>query len=251
MNINDLKENWNKLGEHNAIDAILSGFENKHSENVIEDFFKTGKQEIQNLMVYLNDLNIQFPKRKALDFGCGIGRLSQSLTDYFDEVYGVDIADSMIKLANKYNNKGNKCKYILNENNDLQIFEDNMFDFIYTNITLQHMELKYIKKYLKEFLRIINPEGFIVFQLPSEPICKNFSRKLKYLLKSILIKQVRDFIYKFQLKILKIPRMEMHGIKPDKISIYLQKIGAKLIDIKQNNSDNDAWTSYLYCICKI
>ena len=45
MNINDLKENWNKLGEHNAIDAILSGFENKHSENVIEDFFKTGKQE--------------------------------------------------------------------------------------------------------------------------------------------------------------------------------------------------------------
>jgi SAM-dependent methyltransferase len=48
------------------------------------------------------------------------------------------------------------------------LFHDDFFDFIYTNIVLQHMRPEYSKAYLKEFLRVLSPGGLLVFQLPTE-----------------------------------------------------------------------------------
>ena len=45
-------------------------------------------------------------RRSALDFGCGIGRLSQALAEHFDQVYGVDISPKMIELARAAQSQG-------------------------------------------------------------------------------------------------------------------------------------------------
>jgi cyclopropane fatty-acyl-phospholipid synthase-like methyltransferase len=34
-------------------------------------------------------------------FGCGVGRLSKASCSYFEEVYGVDNSEEMIRLARK------------------------------------------------------------------------------------------------------------------------------------------------------
>lgn len=65
-----------------------------------------------------NFQTFKFIIKKALDFGCGMGRLTQALTKYFEEVYGIDIAPSMIKLTEKYNRYDNKCKFFLNTTDD-------------------------------------------------------------------------------------------------------------------------------------
>ncbi len=62
-------------------------------------------------MDYLGDRQISFPKRRALDFGCGVGRLTQALARHFNIVDGVDIAPSMIELANQFNRSGGRCRY--------------------------------------------------------------------------------------------------------------------------------------------
>jgi len=102
-------------------------------------------------MRHLKELNISISTKKALDFGCGVGRLTQALAVYFDEVYGVDISPSMIELAKKYNRYPDKCFYLINEDNQLRQFQDNTFDFIYTVITFQHIEPKYTREYIKSF----------------------------------------------------------------------------------------------------
>ncbi len=168
MNLKNLQKNWNEFGKTDPLWAILTGSDKKGKKWKTEEFFKTGVREVDSVMKYAESLSISISHRRALDFGCGVGRLTQALTNYFDEVYGVDIAPSMIKLANKYNKYEKRCHYFLNEVNDLKLFEDNSFDFIYSNIVLQHMEPEYSKNYIKEFLRILTPEGIAIFQIPSE-----------------------------------------------------------------------------------
>mgnify|MGYP001597146266 CR=1 FL=1 len=168
MELKELKKNWEAFGETDPLYAILSWPDKEGGKWQIDDFFADGRYEIQKVMKHIEQLRVNIVHEKALDFGCGVGRLTQALAEYFVEVVGVDIASSMIELANKYNKFGERCKYYHNDSDNLNLFPDNSFDFIYSNITLQHMEPRYSQKYIKEFLRILNPKGLLVFQLPSE-----------------------------------------------------------------------------------
>jgi ubiquinone/menaquinone biosynthesis C-methylase UbiE len=163
-----LKEDWNGLGETDPFWAILSDPLKKYNKWDPQTFFKTGVEEVSVLMHRIQILNISFPRNNALDFVCGVGRLTQALCHHFDRCYGVDIAPSMIRLAKKYNQYGDRCRYLINDRADLSFFENNCFDFIYSTIVLQHMDPEYSKRYLKEFLRVLTPGGLLVFQIPSE-----------------------------------------------------------------------------------
>src|SRR3990167_747798 len=166
MNLKDLQKNWNVFGKNDPFWAILTHPDKKGRKWKTEEFFETGTREIDGIMKYAKQLNT-ISYKKALDFGCGVGRLTQALANYFDDVCGVDIAPSMIDLANRYNKYDKKCRYYLNTIDDLRLFDDNSFDFIYSSIVLQHMKPEYSKNYIKEFLRTIAPRGTIIFQMPS------------------------------------------------------------------------------------
>lgn len=198
MSLKELQKNWDEFGRTDPLWAILTWPGKEDNKWQIDEFFKTGTEEIDLVMRYVQSV-YSISYGKALDFGCGIGRLTQALTNYFDDVYGIDIASSMIESANRYNKYEKKCHYILNEENDLRLFENDSFDFIYSNIVLQHMKPEYSKNYIKEFLRIMTPNGITVFQIPSEKkslgqisirnlssiqIYRNTVHRLKYILRS-------------------------------------------------------------------
>ena len=170
MELHELQENWDAFGKSDPLWAILADPTKMHGKWTRDEFFKTGEDEISVVMRHIGSLNIDIPRRRALDFGCGIGRLTQALCRHFEECCGVDIAPSMIMLANRHNRHGNKCRYYINESSDLRLFGDNSFDFVYSNITLQHMRPEYSKSYIREFLRILSPGGLIVFQIPDKEI---------------------------------------------------------------------------------
>ena len=167
MDIKKLKKNWHAFGKTDPLWAILNVPDKKGNKWNQEEFFKSGVSEIDTVMQYIDSLSFSMPRGRALDFGCGVGRLTQALTRHFARVDGIDIAPSMIALARQYNQHGDTCTYHLNEATDLKLFADNRFDFIYSNITLQHMEPRYSKQYIKDFIRLLTPQGLLVFQLPS------------------------------------------------------------------------------------
>ena len=167
--LRDLQRNWDELGKIDAFGNILVVPSRKEKWSR-EEFFQHGEEEVSSVLQYIDSLQVNKPYRRALDFGCGAGRITQALCEYFEECYGVDIALSMIELANQYNRYKSKCRYFLNEREDLRLFEDNFFDFIYSNIVLQHMKPEYSRNYIKEFLRILTPGGLAIFQIPSERI---------------------------------------------------------------------------------
>ncbi len=254
MDIKKLQKNWNEFGKTDPFWSILAYPDKKINKWQINEFFETGIKEIDEVMKYIKSLGIEISRRKALDFGCGVGRLTQALVYYFDEVYGIDIASSMIELANKYNRHGKKCKYYLNETDDLTLFPDNSFDFIYTNITLQHMEPRYSKAYIKEFLRVLIPHGLLIFQLPSKPILNLYddklSERLKQLINLVTPKILLNLYYWIKMKIIKQPRMEMYGIKRKEVVKFLEGNRVKIVDITQNKSAGPDWVSFRYCVTK-
>jgi SAM-dependent methyltransferase len=168
MNLKELKTNWDEFGKQDPLWAILTEPTKKNNNWKPDEFFKTGEEEIKSILNYTESLGISSSRKRAFDFGCGVGRLTQALCPYFDECYGVDIAPSMIESANKYNRYGNKCNYYVNDSDNLSLFEDNYFDFIYSKIVLQHIKPEYSRNYIKEFLRVLAPGGLLVFQAPSE-----------------------------------------------------------------------------------
>jgi ubiquinone/menaquinone biosynthesis C-methylase UbiE len=153
---------WEDLAELDPLWAILTNDQKQFGRWNVEEFFASGQREIDALMQLCG-----FEKGRngrALDFGCGVGRLSRALRPYFEEVYGVDISEGMIRLAQSHTPS---CKFLLNQRDDLGIFKGDFFDFVCSNIVLQHQHTStLVKAYIQEFVRITKPGGMIAFQMP-------------------------------------------------------------------------------------
>jgi SAM-dependent methyltransferase len=244
MYLKDLQKTWNSFGENDPLWAILTESDKKNGKWNKEDFFKSGEQEIDSIVNYVEKLKVNIKNEKALDFGCGVGRLSQALAKYFNEVTGVDIAQSMIEMAGKYNAHKDKCKYILNTDSDLKRFPDNNFDFIYSNIVLQHINPKYSVEYISEFVRVLSSGGVLIFQLPAE---KMPLKSLKALVRRLL---PDSLVYYIKRKVCgKV--MEMHCVKKDDVLALLQKVGAKVLDVVEDEGESaKGFLSYRYCVTK-
>lgn len=167
MDLQTLQQHWEAFAATDPLWAIRTDPTKRGGKWELEAFFADGRAEIATVMASVDRVWKSMPRRRALDFGCGVGRLTQALCEHFDECDGVDISPSMITLADTYNRYAERCRYHLNERNDLTLFPDNSFDFVNTALVLQHMEPQYSAKYLAEFLRVLAPGGLLVFQLPA------------------------------------------------------------------------------------
>jgi SAM-dependent methyltransferase len=158
---------WERLGEADPMWAVLSDPNLTGNRWDRETFFNTGLEEVGQNLRYLMSLNLEIDRDRCLDFGCGVGRLTQALCGYFDRCDGVDIAASMVQWARSFNQHGARCHYHVNNTDDLRLFDDGQFTFVLSIITLQHIKPRYSKRYLAEFMRVLRPGGLAVFQLPS------------------------------------------------------------------------------------
>jgi SAM-dependent methyltransferase len=101
--VGHLQAVWDALAKNDPLLAIVSSPEKKGRGWKLDEFLKTGKDEVKQLMTTLAVNDIHFVSEAALDFGCGVGRVSQALARRFDVVYGVDISPQMIKMALQLN----------------------------------------------------------------------------------------------------------------------------------------------------
>ena len=263
MNLTDLQKNWNRLGKQDPFWAVISWPDKKGGKWMPEQFFQMGKDDISQFFDYLSKLGVAIPRRHALDFGCGVGRLTQAMAENFDKVAGVDIAPSMIKLAQQYNRFEGRCRYYLNERDDLALFKDNSFDLVFSLITLQHIHPQYVRRYLAEFLRVLTPGGVLYFQLPSRYLSSEDTRalnerhhgnvatdhKIRALVKSVMPDHLRQ-LYRTVRDWEKEPVMEMYGIERSEVELLLKERGGVLVDTVEQRSTISKWESFCYCVTK-
>jgi SAM-dependent methyltransferase len=130
-----------------------------------DEFWARGEREIDAMLERLQPVS----RGRALDFGCGIGRLTQALARHYERVDGIDISGEMVTLARGFNRRGKRCAFHVNQRDDLAVFEDGMFDLVYSMIVLQHMPAPLAERYVQEFIRVLAPNGAAVFEIPTGP----------------------------------------------------------------------------------
>jgi len=149
MKLQDIKKNFDFAGNVNPFENVITDSDGKHigCGNIKwgnkKGFYKLGEKEMDGVMRYLNSMNLKVGKKKALDFGCGCGRTTQGMAKYFEKSVGVDIAKSMVDAAKKHNLKGDKCDYLVNTEENLMIFPDNHFDFVYSTHPVKCASTRY------------------------------------------------------------------------------------------------------------
>ena len=79
---------WDRHARHDPLRAILSDPTKTWRRWDLRSFLETGKREVSLLMYQLRALNVEVDSKAALDFGCGVGRLTLPLAAYFDRVVG-------------------------------------------------------------------------------------------------------------------------------------------------------------------
>ncbi len=242
MDLEELKRVWNEFGAKDPLWAVLTEPSKKDHGWDPEEFFRLGEEEIQAVLSHIAGLGIEISRKRALDFGCGVGRLTRALAGRFEEATGVDISPSMVDAARRLNKDFPNCRFLLNERDDLAVFPDRSFDFIYSNITLQHMDPRYAVRYINEFLRLLAPGGMLAFQLPSRPI-------------SLPLRLVYGFSgrawYRYQARRARPGLiMEVHAVPKRRIVELLRRAGTLPVSIIRDFYAGEKWLSLKYYVFK-
>ena len=165
MNLNGVASAWQALAEFNPTWAILSSSHDLTAKHDREAFFASGREEIAEAFRRLAAVPLAIDATMAVDFGCGMGRATQALAAKFEKTVGIDIAPTMIALANEANSMAT-CTYVLNEKDDLSFIPSRSVSFIWSHLVLQHMPQRFIRGYVREFVRILVPGGIAMIQIP-------------------------------------------------------------------------------------
>ncbi|HSH45171.1 MAG TPA: class I SAM-dependent methyltransferase [Longimicrobiales bacterium] len=190
-----------------------------------EEFFATGRREIDQVMAYVHDLGLEPGPGRALDFGCAIGRLTQGLAAHFREAVGLDIASSMVEKARELNRLGDRVAYQVNPHADLRVLEDASFDFVYSNKVLQHIPPEAQATYIRGFVRVLRPGGVAVFQTRNGPVIRPGT--IRALLYTINRRHIRRLTQRLRGR----HPYEMHFLARETVEGTVTGAGGRVVDV--------------------
>ena len=236
MSLQRHRQAWEDLGRVDPMWGVLNHASRRHGRWDPADFFATGERDIAALMKSAEELGLPRARRVALDFGCGVGRLTRSLASHFESYVGVDISEPMLAQARKWNRDCTRCRFVLNTAGDLQPFDSASVDLIYTRYVLQHLPSSaLVQSYLSEFVRLLCPEGLLVFQLPTRiDLIHRFQprRRLYTLLRRLGISE------RLLLGRLELTPILMRAMPEAEVTRFISSLGARVARVEHASDLN-------------
>lgn len=245
MKLWQTRRHWEKFARTDPLWAVLTEPGKEGNRWALDEFFATGEQDISTALASIRAHYPALARGRALDFGCGVGRLTQALAREFDHVTGVDIAADMLAHARKHNRRGDRVTYLHNPAADLACFASGSFDLVLSLITLQHIAPEYSRRYLAEFVRLCAPGGVAYFQVPDRRLNGKPPRLSLY--PPTVMKKLRRWLNTFTASS---PAMEMHVLPKDEVIALVTAAGGEVLAALASPQAGDDFTSYAYLVRK-
>ncbi len=154
----DTDADWRELGQSNPYWAVLS-HPDFLAENItperVDLFYASGEPYIDEVVAGLEKTTGARPSGRALDFGCGVGRLAEAMTRYADQVTGVDISPGMLAIARA---RGGAVTYA-------DTVPAGPFDWINSFIVFQHIPPERGEQIVEELLGKLAAGGMVSLQI--------------------------------------------------------------------------------------
>lgn len=155
---------WEKWGARDPYYGVLTHPRFRRDELTAEaraEFFALGQHHVEHVLrICRAHLDPHFRPQRALDFGCGVGRLVLPFARQCEQVVGVDISPSMLAEARR------NCDAEGLGNVDLVLSDDRLsavmgeFDLVHSCIVLQHIEVERGLRLFAELVARVRPGGF-------------------------------------------------------------------------------------------
>ena len=238
-----LRRNWEGFACDDPMWAILTVPEQRGSWDH-ETFLVSGDHAVAELLEQAQNLGIAIRRGRALDFGCGLGRLTLPLGGRFDVAVGVDVAKGMVERARDLAVDQDNVSYVWNPEPHLCCFESGSFDFICSLMTLQHVPPEVAFTYVAEFVRLLAPEGVAVFQATSRyvgPMAKRVLRRLPHWLISLPWRWTNRTPF----------FMEMNELPRQMVERAVIEAGGRLLAVEPDHFAGDQWEGYRYYVSRV
>ncbi len=162
-----MRKDWDERARKDAFHYIASW----RTDWTPESFFQSGEQDYERLVVPVFHRWHWEPQGRAmLELGCGAGRMTRSFSQRFSRVHAFDISTEMLGHAKALLPEASNVDWILGNGSALSGLDDETVDFAFSYIVLQHMpEPSFALRYIREMLRVLKPEGMVLFQFNSVP----------------------------------------------------------------------------------
>ena len=163
-----MREDWNARAREDASYYVAFGRRDQEPE----EFFATAEEVVKGLEWELRRMPPGSNRRawRALEIGCGPGRIIRPMSKIFGEIHGVDVSDEMIARARE-NLKGIPHAHVhATHGSDLAPFADESFDMVYSYAVFQHIPSSAVVfNYLREARRVMKTGGLMRVQINGLP----------------------------------------------------------------------------------
>jgi 2-polyprenyl-3-methyl-5-hydroxy-6-metoxy-1,4-benzoquinol methylase len=133
----------------------------KLTSQSLEDFFRSGEDLVSWTFDQIKlHIDPGFDPVSALDFGCGVGRLTFALARRCRTVTGVDISPGMLEKAREHETRLGISNTTFARADDVLSTVAGPFDFINTYIVLQHIRPERGERLIRRLLDLLRDGGF-------------------------------------------------------------------------------------------
>lgn len=234
------RQQWEALGRLDPYWAVITESDKKGGGWDPAEFFASGAREVAGLMDQVSRLGIAPARDVALDYGCGVGRLSRALAERFGEVLAVDHSESMLAEARRANAGFANIRFMRNDGRTLSDVGSESVDFIYSTIALQHAPPDVQRAVIREFARVVRRGGAVVFQTPSSHNLRTAAGLVQYLVSNRVLNAAR------RLRHGKGRVMEVHALPKAEVLELLLASGLTVVEVERYDVAGDAFVSYRY-----
>jgi SAM-dependent methyltransferase len=155
------RKDWSELARREPYFAVLT--ERRYLSAELDDearreFFESGEADVARLLAVAREQGGgDFEPKTALDFGCGVGRLTLALARRIGSVTGCDVAPEMVAVARE--NAAAAGAANASFVTSLDELHGQRFDFICSLIVFQHIPVKEGLEALERLLSLLAPGG--------------------------------------------------------------------------------------------
>lgn len=213
-----VRQAWTHLGEVRPFHSVLSSerFLPKNIGKSEAEFWISGEREAAVIETLLAAQGVRdLGSKTAVEYGCGLGRITLPLGQRFASVHGYDISPTHLDGARA------RAQRLGTTNVEFHLRADNFFtdlekcDFFYSNIVFQHNPPPIILQLIRLALKSLKPGGLAAFQ------CQVYRKDYSFSLPDYLAESPNS-------------DMEMHAIPQAEVLAMIASSGCTLVEVRED-----------------
>jgi SAM-dependent methyltransferase len=223
-------DDWEELARREPYFAVLTdeGFLGVEGNAVATaEFFRTGEEDVASLLDAVGSmLGRELSLGNALDYGCGVGRLTIPLARRATRVTGCDVAPTMLALAAQNSAQAGLDNTTFVAASALAALTPSSFDFVVSLLVFQHIPRAAGTAILRTLFSLLAPGGVaaihVTFERPGGAL-RRLARTLRA--RSRLVHRAVSAIRRDARRL---PYMQMNEYDERTIRRDVQAAGARL-----------------------